>query len=131
MKILGPDLGILILRLVGGITMLVAHGWPKLTGFSDKMDVFPDPLGIGSSFSLALAVGAEVFAAVALCFGIFTRLSAIPLFITMAVAFFIVHANDPFGQKELAFVFMGIYLSLIVSGGGKLVAFKGRQWFTQ
>lgn len=127
MEKLFQDLGILVLRLVGGATMLLAHGWPKLAGFQERMNVFPDPLGIGSSLSLGLAIFAEVGCAILLILGVLTRLASIPLFITMAVAFFIVHADDPFGRKELAFVFLGIYASTFFLGGGQFSLYKGNK----
>lgn len=108
--------------------MLIAHGWPKLAGFSEKMDVFPDPIGLGSSLSLGMAIFAEVFCAALVVAGVFTRLASVPLFVTMAVAFFIVHGSDPFGQKELAFVYMGMYIALILLGGGKYSALKNKKF---
>lgn len=119
--------GLLVLRIFAGGTMLIAHGWPKLIGFKDKMDVFPDPLGLGSSLSLGLAIGAEAGCAALVLLGIATRLASIPLAITMAVAVFIVHSSDPFGQKELAFMYLGIYLSLACFGGGDFVLLKGKK----
>lgn len=130
MKVILGDIGLLVLRLFGGLTMLT-HGWGKLSGFSDKMNVFPDPFGIGSSLSLGLAIGAEVGCAVLLCLGIVTRLASLPLLFTMVVAFFIIHGDDPFSRKELAFMYLGIYLTLFFTGGGKFVLYKGKTWWAQ
>lgn len=130
MKAVLGDIGLLILRMFGGLTMLT-HGWGKLSAFSDKMDVFPDPLGLGSSLSLGLAIGAEFGCAILLVLGIFTRLASIPLIITMAVAFMLIHGSDPFSVKELAFLYLGIYVSLFFTGGGKFVAVKGKHWWAQ
>lgn len=113
------SLGLLIARIVGGATMLIAHGLPKLTTFSEKSSTFPDPLGIGSSTSLALAVGAEVGCALLLILGLFTRAALVPLIITMVVAFFLVHGADPFARRELAFLYLGLYLALFVTGAGR------------
>ena len=41
------DLGVLVLRIGAGGTMLWQHGWPKLVHFTDKMDHFADPIGLG------------------------------------------------------------------------------------
>lgn len=111
-------LGLVLLRVTVGLTMLLGHGWGKLTGFSEMSATFPDPIGLGSQISLGLTVFAEVFCSIALIVGFKTRIFAIPLFITMAVAFFIIHGADPFRQKELAFLFGMIYLTLMISGGG-------------
>ncbi len=52
------NLGLLVLRLWIGFSMLLNHGVEKLNSFSDTAPNFPDPLGIGHTASLALAAGA-------------------------------------------------------------------------
>ena len=49
------SLGLLILRVLVGITMLT-HGLAKLTSFSELSATFPDPIGLGSTLSLILIV---------------------------------------------------------------------------
>lgn len=112
------DLGLLFLRVFAGGTMLLSHGIPKFMKFAQLAERFPDPLGVGSKFSLVLAVFAEVVCAVLLILGLATRLASVPLLSTMIVAFFVVHALDPFAQKELAFLYGAIFLALAVSGPG-------------
>ena len=116
------DAGLLVLRLWTGGAILLLHGWTKLTGFSKIAGQFPDPLGLGSSTSLALAVFAEAACALLIVLGLFTRLAAAVLVILMAVAFFIVHkaslAMGP-GSGELAFVYLGAFLTLLIAGGGR------------
>ena len=110
------------LRISAGLTMLLAHGYPKLQKYSQISSVFPDPLGIGSSLSLTLVVFAEVLCALLLVLGIGVRLVALPLMITMAVAFFIVHGADPFAKKELAFMFLIAFTTIFIGGGGAYTA---------
>ena len=69
--------------------------------------------------SLALTVGAEVFAAGAVALGVFTRLAALPLIICMAVAFLVIHGADPWQKRELAFIYMMAYVALFFTGGGR------------
>lgn len=111
--------GLLILRLTFGGLMLV-HGIPKLMSFSEKSDVFPDPLGIGSQLSLLGAVGAEVVCAALLAVGLLTRLAAVPLAFTMAIAFFVIHGDDPWQKKELAAMYLCGYLGLLFTGPGAI-----------
>ncbi len=113
------DFGMLLLRLCPALTMLCAHGWGKLTDFTNKMDQFPDPFGVGSPVSLAMAVFAEVFCAAAVALGIFTRWTVIPLIITMCVAFFFIHSADPWQKKELAFMYLSFFLVILLLGPGK------------
>lgn len=114
------DVGLLLLRIFVGALMLIGHGWNKLQNFSVIAPQFPDPLGLGGDISLALAVFSEVFCSAAIMLGLFTRVAAIPLFATMAVAALIVHGADPFAKKELAVLYGSVYLTLIISGGGRL-----------
>ena len=111
--------GLFILRVTSGLLML-SHGIPKLMGFTEKMHTFPDPIGFGSPFAMALTVGAEVFCALFLVLGIKTRWMAIPLLITMLVAGLVIHAADPLGKKELALLYAGAFATLFLSGGGAL-----------
>lgn len=121
-KILGfetKSVGLLVLRAGTGSFMLFQHGLGKLMSFSEKWHRFPDPLGIGSEFSMVLAVFAEFFCSIALILGIKTRLAAIPLFITMMVAVLIIHAYDPWSKKELPLLYAIPFLTLILTGGGR------------
>ncbi len=112
------DAALLILRLVAGVGMLT-HGLGKLLNFGDLAPVFPDPLGLGSQISLVLAIGAEVGCSLLLLLGLFTPFAAASRLITMAVAFFIHHAQDPFSEKELSLIYLGIFATLLVGGPGK------------
>jgi putative oxidoreductase len=113
------DVGLLFMRLGVGVVMLFTHGSDKLVNFSSISPGFPDPLGLGSTFSLILVVFAEFFCSLAIIFGIFTRYAAIPLFFNMLVAAFFVLNGDPWAKKEVAIVYMIIYLALFFTGGGR------------
>lgn len=113
------DAVILIMRVWVGSFMLT-HGVPKLMKFFAVEPVqFADPIGLGVVLSLVLVVFAEFFCSCFLILGFATRAFVIPLIINMSVAGFIVHANDPFGKKEMAFLFLLIFLVLLVVGSGK------------
>lgn len=113
------DFALLILRITAGGFMLT-HGigkFIKLTG--DDPIQFADPIGVGVTASMTLAVFAEVFCSVFLILGFATRFSSIPLLITMLVATFIVHANDGFGKQELPLLYAVTYLVIAITGAGK------------
>lgn len=110
----------LFINRVGISAFMLTHGYPKLLMLLDgRAESFPDPLGVGSLTSLILAILTEVVASVFLILGLFTRFSALALFITMAVAVFVVHTGDPFGTLEKALLYLFIYLNIIVFGSGK------------
>jgi putative oxidoreductase len=113
------NIALLVLRLTFGGVMLVAHGMPKLMGFNSMMNTFPDPLGVGSSLSLGLAIFGEVICPVAIILGYFTRISAIPAAITMFVAVFIFHINDGFGKMELGLLYLVGYVAIALLGPGQ------------
>jgi putative oxidoreductase len=113
------NLILLINRLAIACFMLV-HGLGKLTKLVGSETIqFADPLGIGATFSLSLAVFAEVFCSVLIFVGLTTRLATIPLIITMIVAVVMVNANNPFGDKEMGLLYLLVYLTIAIAGPGR------------
>jgi len=113
------DLGLLILRLGTSLPM-INHGFGKLTSFADLSGKFPDPLGVGTTASLGLTVFAEFFCAVAVALGLFTRLTVIPLITTMLVAAFVINADAPWSDKELAVLFLVPFVTILFTGPGRI-----------
>jgi putative oxidoreductase len=113
------DVGLLVFRLFFGVTMALAHGLPKLQRFAEIHATFPDPLGIGSSASLGMAIFAEIACAFGVATGFLFRLALVPLVITMFVAAFIIHGQDPFQKQELALAYLAAYVALLFSGPGR------------
>ena len=102
----------------GGI-LLMNHGIQKWSNFQEMSAVFPDPLGIGSPLSLGLAIFGELVCSMAFIIGFLYRLAMIPMIFTMIVAFFVVHANDVFAVKELAFIYLVVFILMYIAGPGK------------
>ena len=50
--------------------------------------------------------------------GVKTRWFAVPVVITMAVAAFVAKGGAPFGDRELALLYLTGFLALIFTGGG-------------
>ncbi len=118
---IGRDIGLLILRWATGGLMIYGHGWGKLmTLMEGQGGSFPDPLGVGSEISLALTVFAEFLCSALLVVGFATRFAAFNLLFTMLVAAFVVHAGDPFGDKEMALVYAIPFASLLFAGAGRV-----------
>lgn len=109
---------LLAFRILFGF-LLLSHGLQKLVNFSVMSGSFPDPLGMGGSVSLGLAIFAEMFCSIAFILGLLYRLVLIPMIFTMGVAFFIIHGNDPFAVKELAFVYLAVFVIMYIAGPGK------------
>ncbi|MEZ4810827.1 MAG: DoxX family protein [Allomuricauda sp.] len=114
-------LGLAILRIVPSI-FLMTHGYTKLiwllNGTAEENFKFSF-LGIGQAPSLFLAVLGEFVCPLLMIIGFKTRWAAIPSAITMFVAAFVVHANDPFGVKEHALLFLTFFVIIFLLGPGK------------
>jgi putative oxidoreductase len=108
-----------LLRAVISIMMLT-HGMGKFDMLiSHRAHEFVDPIGLGPTQSLVLAVFAEVFCSILILCGLFTRFACIPLIITMGVAVLGVHLNEGFGRWELPLLYLLIYVTIMVVGPAK------------
>lgn len=118
------SIGLLVLRLgMGGY--LAAHGYGKLQMLlGGQASKFADPVGVGPSLTLLLAVFAEFLCSLLVVAGLFTRIAAIPPVLVMATAAFVVHGGDPWvmtgqgGSKEPALLFLTGFLAIALLGGG-------------
>jgi putative oxidoreductase len=122
-----------ILRLTLGLVML-PHGMQKLFGwfggygFNGTMHFFTDNMGIPYVFAL-LAILAESLGALGLIAGLFTRISALGVGITIAVGALMVHlpngffmnwfGNQPGEGFEYHILIVGMAITLILTGGGR------------
>lgn len=112
------DIGLAFFRIAIS-AMMLTHGLTKFQKLISGNFEFGNPLGIGATPSLFLAVIGEFICPMLIIIGFKTRLSAIPSAITMAVAVFIAHAADDFGTKEKALLFLVSFITIILVGPGK------------
>ncbi len=108
---------ILAARIIFGMFFL-NHGLDKLMAFASLSISFPDPLGIGNTLSLVSIIFAEVVCSLCVIFGIFFRLTLLPMIFAMCVALIAIHANDPFIVREPALIYLSIFILLLFSGAG-------------
>jgi putative oxidoreductase len=109
----------LLLRLVFGALMMHA-GYNKLVNFDEIAPEFMNFMQLGSNVSLGLVVFSEFFCSLFVIIGLFTRISLLPLIITMIVALFKAHQGDVFGDGSEATLFLAAYTSLLLIGPGKI-----------
>jgi putative oxidoreductase len=113
------DLGLLAIRLLSG-GMMLTHGIPKFDRlFGEGPVKFADPVGLGPEISLGMVLFAEVGCSLLVMLGFKTRWATLPLLFTMLMAAFYAHGNDPFSDKELSLLFFTLFLSILISGGGR------------
>ncbi len=110
--------GLLFLRLTFS-GMMLTHGIPKLLNLIQGDIQFGDPIGLGPTVSLILAVIGEAICPLLIILGLKTRIAAIPTIITMAVAAFIVHGSDPLGTKEMALLYLFGFTAIALLGSGR------------
>ncbi|GAA4323258.1 DoxX family protein [Pontixanthobacter gangjinensis] len=113
------DFALLIFRIGIGVLMF-SHGFPKFLNFFTAEEIkFADPVGLGEQITFALAVFAEFVCAIFVILGFLTRFAAIPVILTMAVAVFIVHIEDPFSKQELPLLYLVCFTVIAMTGPGK------------
>ena len=68
---------------------------------------------------MGLTVFAELICAGLIVIGLATRWAAVFGAITMFVAAFVIHGDDPLRKQELALMYLSIYTALICLGPGR------------
>ncbi len=113
------DFGLAILR-VGTASLILTHGVPKFLKLIGEGEIeFGDPIGIGPTATLFLAVVGEFLCPILILIGFKTRWATIPPILVMLTAVFIVHAQDPFGRKEMALSYLVMLVAILIMGAGK------------
>ncbi len=112
------NLSLLIFR-VGVSAMMITHGWGKFEKVINGEFQFGDPLGIGVEASLILAAFGEFICSILVILGLATRFAAVPVMITMLVAWQISHAGDPFSTQEKSVFYLLSFLFILIAGPGK------------
>jgi putative oxidoreductase len=115
------DVGLLVLRLWLGLSLLLLHGLDKARDFQKMSGGFPDPLHLGHAQSLSLSMVGEVLCPVLIVLGLFTRLGALGSMINMTTAFFLVHHRKLSGDHsgELAFLYLAGFTAIFLAGPGR------------
>ncbi|MEO5789542.1 MAG: DoxX family protein [Gelidibacter sp.] len=112
------DFALAILR-IGFSGAMLTHGIPKVSMLFSNPSGFPDPIGIGGTATLIIAVLGEAIGPLLVLIGFKTRIAAIPTILTMAAATFVVHAHDDFAVKEKAIMYMIAFIAIALAGAGK------------
>ena len=115
---LHTDTGILLLRLIlGGI--FTWHGVNAIAHYNEYLAMSKSTIGLGAKLEFDLVVFSYLVCGILIVLGFLTRLSVIPIFIAMSVAFFIAHKNDAFLMKQLPFVYWLLCIAVFIMGSGR------------
>lgn len=118
------DIGVLVARVGFGLYMSLGHGLGKMPPSQQMIDGVGG-MGIPIPAVMAwMAALAECVAAMLVALGILTRPAALTVVITMGVAAFVAHADDPWvsrggASKEMAMLFLIAFLALVFTGAGR------------
>ena len=116
------DCAILFLRIFIAAVMLL-HIIGKMQNYDNAVLTFPSLLDFNRPTSLALSIIFEAAMAAMIAIGIGTRLSALLMFITSLVTLFDIalQAEGAISTDaaKLQFIYAGIFLTLMISGGGR------------
>ncbi len=113
----GVSLLILVVRVFFGV-LFFTHGLDKLMNFNSLVDTYPNILGFGSYMTLMVTVFTEFCCSLFLIAGLLQRIMTIPMFLSMAVAFFDVH-DAMLPEGELALIYFIMFLGLFLVGPGR------------
>jgi putative oxidoreductase len=113
--------GLLLLRVLAGLSLFLKHGVEKLTGYSTMVQHFPDPIHIGSHASLAWALLSDGICSVLVVLGLATRPAAAIVLVNLATAFLLVHHGAFFSNShvELVFLYIVVFAALLFTGPGR------------
>lgn len=114
------DVAIMFLRIfIGGVMLLHIIG--KLQDYDNDIIGFQSILGFDSATSFAFTVIIEGLFAAMIIMGVGTRLAALLMMVVSVVALgeAFIAGNITSPAAKLEFIYMGIYLTLTISGGGK------------
>ncbi len=117
--------GLLLMRVTAAAMMVFGHGLGKMQNFSTYAETFDDPFGVGSRTSLILAIIGEVVAPALVAIGLLTRFATLFPVVTMCVAAFWKHADDPLfaaggPAKEMAILYLILFATLLFTGPGRI-----------
>ncbi|MGE8154343.1 DoxX family protein [Pseudomonas vancouverensis] len=118
-------LGLLFLRVSGGLFLLWVHGLPKLLHYSVELQNIEDPFHLGANLTLMLAIFAEVLCPLLIIAGLLVRLACLPILFVLWVAMLIVHPQWTLFEGQFGWLLLIIFTSIFIAGPGRL-ALNGR-----
>jgi putative oxidoreductase len=113
------DAALLFLRVSASVLVLGVHGLPKALHIRAQLGAIEDPLHLGSAFTLAFAILAEVACPVLMILGVLTRLAALPIIVVTVVALTLVHPDWNFGQAQSAWMLLILFSTVAIGGAGR------------
>jgi len=113
-------LGLLFLRISGGLFLLWVHGLPKLLNYSEELLRIEDPFHLGANVTLCLAIFAEVVCPLLIIAGVFVRLACLPILFVLWVALLLVHPQWSLAEGQFGWLLLILFTTVLIAGPGRL-----------
>ncbi|MCF5705557.1 DoxX family protein [Pseudomonas syringae] len=114
------DLGLLFLRISGGLFLLWVHGLPKLLDFTAQLQLIEDPFHLGAHLTLILAIFAEVLCPLLIVAGLLARLACVPILFVLLVALLVVHPQWSVAEGQFGWLLLILFTTVLIAGPGRL-----------
>ncbi|WP_460372803.1 DoxX family protein [Pseudomonas sp. Tul1A2] len=114
------DIGLLFLRVSGGLFLLWVHGLPKLLDFTAQLQLIEDPFHLGSHLTLILAIFAEVLCPLLIVAGLLARLACVPILFVLLVALLVVHPQWSVAEGQFGWLLLIVFTTVLIAGPGRL-----------
>ncbi|WP_339538867.1 DoxX family protein [Pseudomonas sp. RA_15y_Pfl2_54] len=114
------DVGLLFLRISGGLFLLWVHGLPKLLDFTAQLQLIEDPFHLGAHLTLILAIFAEVLCPLLIVAGVLARLACLPILFVLLVALLVVHPQWSVAQGQFGWLLLIVFATVFIAGPGRL-----------
>ena len=114
------DVGLLFLRVSGGLFLLWVHGLPKLLDFTAQLALIEDPFHIGAHLTLCLAIFAEVLCPLLIVAGLLVRLACLPILFVLLVALLVVHPQWSVAEGQFGWLLLILFATVFIAGPGRL-----------
>lgn len=114
------DIGLLFLRVSGGLFLLWVHGLPKLLNFNAQLQLIEDPFHLGAHLTLCLAIFAEVLCPLLIVGGVLARLACLPILFVLLVALLVVHPQWSVAEGQFGWLLLILFATVFIAGPGRL-----------
>ncbi|BBP70086.1 LysR family transcriptional regulator [Pseudomonas sp. Seg1] len=114
------DVGLLFLRVSGGLFLLWVHGLPKLLDFTAQLALIEDPFHLGAHLTLCLAIFAEVLCPLLIVAGLLVRLACLPILFVLLVALLVVHPQWSVAEGQFGWLLLILFTTVFIAGPGRL-----------
>ncbi len=113
------NIALLFFRVIVSLELIIVHGLKKLGIGVTIPEIVPNPLGLPETVNFIFATAANILFPVCIIFGLFTRLSTLPVLAVTLTGYFIVHGGDSLIERDIPFMYSLSFLLLLLLGPGK------------